>query len=73
MSSLHYLSFMVLTPQNSTKPTLGVSGHAPSKTTRYGFLFFSRKEAKALVLLCRMFVSPNLGEADPEGLGACPQ
>jgi hypothetical protein len=37
------------------------------------FFFFSRKEAKAFVLLRRRFGDPKLGEADPGGLGACPQ
>jgi hypothetical protein len=36
-------------------------------------IFFSRKEAKALVLLRRRFVDPKLGEADLGGLGACPR
>jgi hypothetical protein len=42
--------------------------------------FFPRKEAKALVLLRRSFRSgfvnvfgPKIREADPGGLGACPQ
>jgi hypothetical protein len=38
---------------NSAKPTLGVWGHAPSKTLRQAVFFFSRKEAKAVVLLRR--------------------
>jgi hypothetical protein len=48
-------------------------------------MFFSRKEPKALALLCEAFdeqynyrvlsvgFCPKLGEADPGGLGACPQ
>jgi hypothetical protein len=39
--------------QPSAKPTQGVWGRAPSKTLREAVFFFSRKEAKALVLLRR--------------------
>jgi hypothetical protein len=48
-------------------------GDAEKNSTLSSF-FFSRKEAKALVLLRRRPVgSPKLGEADPGGLGASPQ
>jgi hypothetical protein len=38
------------------------------------FFFFQKKKQKAFVLLRRKrFGDPKLGEADPGGLGACPQ
>jgi hypothetical protein len=36
-------------------------------------LLFPEKEAKSVVLLRRSSCYPTLGEADPGGLGACPQ
>jgi hypothetical protein len=71
--------------QNSAKPTQGVWGLAPKKTNlRVVILFFfQKKKQKALLIpLCGRLnsfknsvevFSPNLGEADPGVLGACPQ
>jgi hypothetical protein len=36
-------------------------------------LLFLEKEAKSVVPLRGIFGNPNLGEADPGGLGECPQ
>jgi hypothetical protein len=35
--------------------------------------FFQKKKQKALFRFAEGFRYPNLGEADPGGLGACPQ
>jgi hypothetical protein len=40
------------------------------------YILFSKKEAKSVVLFrrrVRVFFYPNFGEADPGGLGVCPQ
>jgi hypothetical protein len=65
--------------QPSAKPTLGVWGRAPSKfllmfNSSSGILLFSEKEAKSVVPLRGSPLGcPTFGEADPGGLGACPQ
>jgi hypothetical protein len=43
--------------QTSAKPTLGVWGRAPKKLTRLAVFIFSRKEAKAMVVLVRRIVA----------------
>jgi hypothetical protein len=54
--------------QNST------SSHFLLYSTLSHLLLFQKKKQKALVLLRRRLMGyPNLGEADPGGLGACPQ
>jgi hypothetical protein len=37
------------------------------------FFFFQKKKQKALFRFAEFLGNPNLGEADPGGLGACPQ
>jgi hypothetical protein len=55
---------------SSAKPTLA----SPQKSPPSNTLLFPEKEAKSVVLLRRRPVLiPNLGEADPGGLGASPQ
>jgi hypothetical protein len=82
------LSYNILLFQKRSKST-GFASHTNS-ISLVGF-FFSRKEAKALVLphkknsispliffsrlvvLHQQYTALKLGEADPGGLGACPQ
>jgi hypothetical protein len=67
----------------SAKPTLGVWGLVPKNLIfrpyslkfllSIAVFFFQKKKQKAFVPLRGRSGSPNLGEADPGGLGACPQ
>jgi hypothetical protein len=63
--------------QTSAKPTLGVWGRAPKRLFDYSsnsLLHFPEKEAKSVCSASQKVMGcPNLGEADPGGLGACPQ
>jgi hypothetical protein len=64
-----------LATQNSAKPTQGVWGRAPRKPNPYeDILLFPEKEAKTVCSASQKTLGgPNLSEADPGGLGACPQ
>jgi hypothetical protein len=66
--------------QCSAKPTLGVWGLPPRKRAHKNTiwaddtLLFPEKEAKSVCSASQKAIPyPNLGEADPGGLGACPQ
>jgi hypothetical protein len=59
---------------NSAKPTLRVWGACPQQTsTVSGFLLFQKRSKSVSSASQKIMGCPNLGEADPGGLGACPQ
>jgi hypothetical protein len=63
-----------LATQTSAKPTQGVWGRAPKENTVKSILLFPEKEAKSVCSASQKTIGyPNLGEADPGGLGASPQ
>jgi hypothetical protein len=60
--------------QTSAKPTQGLVLCPKKLIPQSSILLFPEKEAKSVVpLRGRYFLTPNFGEADPGGLGACPQ
>jgi hypothetical protein len=67
-----------LTPKEKTtgslKSVVQLRGKFHTKEKTSGVFFFQKKKQKTFVQLRgRRFGDPKLGEADPGGLGACPQ